>query len=163
MDLTVKALQNLYAAKGGSIDAVKNITLIPDMINALAGQAAITPITVAAETGELFDTEISSMQENLAISGYAITGTLKKLTSGSIPAVWGEGYFMALKFTDSNSADSIQVGLNPSVSSGLVELDSDMNGVFKVTDKDNQLFVVVTTKDGYELTQAYDLSGLTLD
>lgn len=40
MDTTVKALQNLYVALGGSADDVADITLIPDMINAIATQAA---------------------------------------------------------------------------------------------------------------------------
>jgi len=163
MDKTVQALKNLYTAKGGSELAVKDLSRIPDMIDALAGQAAITPITVAAETSTVFDTDPATMQTGLTISGSAITGTLHKLTTGPMPAGWGEGYFMALKFTDTNSADSIKVGLDPSVSSGLVELDADMNGVFKVTNKDSQLFVVVTTKGNYEYKQAYDLSQLVLD
>lgn len=46
MDTTVKALQNLYVALGGSADDVANVTLIPDMINAIATVAATA---VAAE------------------------------------------------------------------------------------------------------------------
>lgn len=40
MDTTVDALKNLYVALGGSADDVENVTLIPDMINALAIVAA---------------------------------------------------------------------------------------------------------------------------
>ena len=40
MDNTVTALKNLYIALGGSADDVTNITLIPDMINAIAQVAA---------------------------------------------------------------------------------------------------------------------------
>ncbi len=36
MDNTVEALKNLYLALGGTADDVANITLIPDMINAIA-------------------------------------------------------------------------------------------------------------------------------
>lgn len=36
MDTTVKALQNLYVAMGGTLSNVQNIVLIPDMINAIA-------------------------------------------------------------------------------------------------------------------------------
>lgn len=162
MDKTVQALKNLYVAKGGSELAVENVSRIPDMIDALASQEAIAAIAVAAETNSVFGTDPATMQTGLSISGYKITGTLHKLTTGAIPAVWGEGYFMALKFTDTNSADSIKVGLNPSVSSGLVELDSDMNGVFKVTDKNTQKFEILTKKGTYELVQLYDLSELVL-
>ena len=37
-----------------------------------------------------------------------------------------------------------------------------MNGVFKVTDKDVQDFLVVQTDGAKSGVQAYDLSGLTL-
>ena len=46
MDRTVDALKNLYVALGGSADDVVNITLIPDMINAIATVAATA---IAAE------------------------------------------------------------------------------------------------------------------
>ena len=36
MDKIVDALKNLYAAMGGSAEDVANVTLIPDMINAIA-------------------------------------------------------------------------------------------------------------------------------
>lgn len=36
MDRTVDALKNLYVALGGEAADVANITLIPDMINAIA-------------------------------------------------------------------------------------------------------------------------------
>ena len=48
--------------------------------------------------------------------------------------------------------------------SGLVTLDSDQNGVFKVTNKDVQRLVVFQEKAGKgRLMEFYDLSGLTLD
>ena len=40
MDTTVTALKALYTALGGSADTVANITLIPDMINAIAAHVA---------------------------------------------------------------------------------------------------------------------------
>ena len=40
MDLTVDALKNLYVALGGTASDVADITLIPDMINAIATVAA---------------------------------------------------------------------------------------------------------------------------
>lgn len=53
--------------------------------------------------------------------------------------------------------------MDPSVSSGLVELlgDQDMNGVFKVTDKDAQVFKLVITNGITSKVQTLDLSGLT--
>lgn len=74
---------------------------------------------------------------------------------------------MALKFSNIDpKAVSVKVGLDPSESSGLVELlgDPDMNGVFKVTDKDEQVFVIESRDSQGHLTrQEFDLSGLTVE
>lgn len=40
MDTTVKALQNLYVALGGTAADVENLTAIPDMVNAIAAQVS---------------------------------------------------------------------------------------------------------------------------
>lgn len=103
------------------------------------------------------------MQQSLSVADGAITGTLKYLSSGALATDWGAGNFMALKFTNSDTkVTSIRVGLKPSQGSGLVELDSDMDGVFKVTDKESQVFVVEATDGKYVHTDTYDLSGLTV-
>lgn len=130
--------------------------------NYVATQAlAVTPAAATKES--YWGTAVSAMQSNIAIANGAITGTLKFLDSGALVTGWGEGNFMALKFTVPSGATSCKVGLSPSVSSGLVELDDDKDGVFKVTDKDTQKFVIVTTNGQYTLTQEFDLSGLTCE
>lgn len=99
------------------------------------------------------------------MSGSKITGTLKYLSSGQLVTDWGAGNFLALKFTDvPETATSVKVGLDPSQGSGLVELldDPDMNGVFKITNKYVQKFVVVTTDGKTTTEQRFDLSGLTI-
>lgn len=104
------------------------------------------------------------MQDGVTVTGNKITGTLTKLTSGQLVTDWGAGYFLALKFDDFSSGltyANVKVGLNPSVSSGLVTLDSDKNGVFKITDKTQQL-MVVQEKEGKRKIQLFDLTGLTL-
>ena len=102
------------------------------------------------------------MQDNLSVSNGKITGTLKYLASGKLTTDWGEGNFMALGFASSDSnIKSIRVGLRPSISNMLPELDSDMDGVFKVTDKDVQDFIVVSSDGAYKQVDVYDLSELT--
>lgn len=104
------------------------------------------------------------MQTGLSVANGAITGTLKYLDSGQLVTDWGAGNFMALKFTNIDSdATSVKVGMEPSQGSGLVELinDPDKNGVFKVTNKDIQKFVVESTVGGFLNRQEFDLSGLT--
>lgn len=106
------------------------------------------------------------MQSDVLVSGKKITGTLTKLTSGQLVTDWGEGYFLALKFDDFSEGltyADVKVGLSPSQGSGLVTLDSDKNGVFKITDKNVQRLVVQQAKTGVgRLTEYYDLTGLTL-
>lgn len=51
MDNTLDALRNLYKALGGSEDDVAGLVIIPDLINAIATQAAI--VVAAANAAEL--------------------------------------------------------------------------------------------------------------
>lgn len=103
------------------------------------------------------------MQSDITISGNTITGTLKYLTGdNAITQVWGDGNFLCLKFPDADIENStVKVGLDPSAGSGLVELDSDKNGIFKISDKQAQKLVISVTKAGETVVQRYDLSGLT--
>lgn len=121
-----------------------------------------------AENGDvtLFGTKVSDMQEDVEVTDDAITGTLKYLDSGDLVTTWGAGNFMALNFIDNDFSkySSVKVGMDPSQSSGLVEIidDPDKNGVFKVTNKDTQVFKIVSTdaETGEINTQTFDLSGL---
>lgn len=173
MDTTVKALKNLYVALGGNADSVKDINKTPDAINAIAGYVGIADTGVHAEKGSttLFGTKVSAMQTNLNVAEGAITGTLKFIAGGLAQSgpLAGDGNFMALQFVNEADADSIKVGLVPSASGmDLVEVvgDPDMNGVFKVSGEVNgvqQVFKVVTTKNGVSKTQIFDLSDLDLN
>ncbi|MBQ8970992.1 MAG: InlB B-repeat-containing protein [Lachnospiraceae bacterium] len=130
-------------------------------------EVAIFNPSVAAEAAAttLFGTAVRDIQSNIRINNGKITGTLKYLSSGEIVDAWGAGNFIALKFTDIDSrATSVMVGLDPSQGSGLVELidDPDKNGVFKVTDKNAQVFKVVSSDGTNTTTTTYDLSGLTI-
>lgn len=127
------------------------------------GSSNVTVAGATPSTKEYWGTKVSDMQSSISVANGAITGTLKKLTSGQLVTDWGAGYFLALKFTkNNNAASSIKVGLRPSVSSGLVELDEDMDGVFKISDKDGQVFIVRCSDGSVSYDSIYDLSGLTL-
>ena len=166
MTTTIEALQNLYVAIGGELSTVADIVTIPDMINAIAGYIGIKDTGVQAEKGTatLFDTKVSNMQSGVNVADGAIIGTLKFIQGGIAQSgpLAGDGNFMALKFVDNNEADSIKVGLDPSAGTGLVELDEDMNAVFKVS-ATTQKLKVVTTVNGVQKVQSFDLSGLTLE
>lgn len=112
-------------------------------------------------------TPLTDIQSGVAVANNAITGTLKYLDTGALVTDWGEGNFIALKFTDLDpDAVSVRVGLEPSQGSGLVEIinDPDKDGVFKVTNKNTQKFKVVQeTAEGETRVQRFDLSGLTCE
>lgn len=167
MTTTIQALKSLYVALGGTASDVSGLVTTPDMINAIAGYIGVKDTGVQAEksTATLFDTKVSNMQTGVNVADGAITGTLKFIQGGiaSSGPLAGDGNFIALKFIDNNNADSIKVGLSPSATGmDLVELDEDMNGVFKISNT-SQKFKVVTTVNGVSKTQTFDLSGLTLE
>lgn len=102
----------------------------------------------------------------MSVADNAVTGTSKWLADGDIADYWGPGNFIAVKFEDIDErATSVRVGLQPSQGSGLVEIidDPDKNGVFKITDKDEQKFVVIISDGTQTTTQEFDLSGLALE
>ena len=127
-------------------------------------------VTVAAESGETVDPwndqiKVKNFQENVTVVGDKIRGTLKFVKGGlaSSGTLAGDGYFLALKFSNIDaSATSKKVGLVPSAGSGLVELDSDLNAFMKITDKNNQIFEVVITDGTRTGVQKFDLSELVL-
>lgn len=125
----------------------------------------MAPAAEPADAGATYwGTPASSIQSNVAVNGHNITGTLHYLNTGSLVDTWGAGNFLALKFPDADITNyTVKVGLDPSQGSGLVELDSDKDGVFKITNKDTQKFIIQVTKDGKTVTQRYNLSGLVLE
>ena len=58
MDTTIDALKNLYVALGGTASNVADITIIPDMINAIAtlvtsGKTAELPKVTSSDNGKV--------------------------------------------------------------------------------------------------------------
>ena len=126
-------------------------------------------VTVEPVAGNvtLFDHLVSTFQSDVDVIDNSIVGDLDYVEnfapSGPLA---GSGNYLALQFSDiPEEADSVKVGLNPSQGSGLVEIltDPDKNGVFKITDKDTQVFVVKTSVNGQEYVQTFDLSSLVCE
>ena len=125
------------------------------------------PSVAATASAKMFDVNVSSMQSGVSVADGRITGTLKYMKADNgITSVWGKGNFLCLDFSASDWAaySSVMVGLDNSQGSGLAELinDPDKNGLFKITNKDTQRLMVVTTSaDGKKKhVDYYDLSGL---
>lgn len=127
--------------------------------------SSVTVEAVDSDT-DFWGTLASEIQSGVTVAANKITGTLTKLTSGQLVTDWGEGYFIGLAFDDFTEGltyADVKVGLRPSEGSGLVALDGDKMGVFKITDKNTQKLTVLQEKSGVgRLVEYYDLSGLTL-
>ena len=123
-----------------------------------------------AENGstKVFNVDVSDLQDDdVTVTGNKITGTVKYMDAdNAITQVWGAGNFLTLKFSDIDErATSVKVGLDPSAGSGLAELinDPDKNGIFKISNKFAQKFVMITSDGKRSIEQRFDLSGLTLE
>ena len=139
-------------------------------------QAFAVPSVSATAAAKMFEVNVSSLQSGVTVSGDgttgggAITGTLKYMKADNgITSVWGKGNFLCLDFsaTDWTAYKSVMVGLDNSQGSGLADIlsDPDKNGLFKITDKNTQRLMIVTTSaDGKQKnTQYFDLTGLTCE
>lgn len=163
---TVNALKDLYIAQGGSLSDVITINNIPDMIEAIAG-SDILNVQVLAEDGEaeIFGAKVKTYQAACIPLKENILGYWIEVEGGLTPTgtLSGTGYFVALKFVNTCNADKIEVGVNPSESGmGLVELDEDMNAVFKITNFDNQKIIVKVTKGDISKTTQYSLNVMRM-
>ncbi|MEE3402508.1 MAG: hypothetical protein VZR73_00310 [Acutalibacteraceae bacterium] len=156
-----------FVAKGitsGTDDAALTAELAATTL--VAGDLGGIPVWAEAEAGTttLWGHTVSDLQTSVSVNMLLklISGTLKYVSTGALARDWGAGYFLVLKFTDLIDADKIKVGLEPSVSSGLVALDEDMNAVFKITDKNKQVLVIETYKDADVVRQEFALWNLAL-
>lgn len=165
----VDALKKLYEALGGSADDVADLDTSAEVICAIAGYVGVgeTAVMPCKGSEEVYGAKVSTLQKEMAVSDEAITGTLKFIQGGLAPSGYlsGDGNFMALKFVN-EGADEIKVGLVPSQGSGMVALEEDGICVFKVAgiyQEQQQVLKVVTTENGIEKTQTFDISELTLE
>ena len=104
------------------------------------------------------------MQTSLSVSGGKITGTLKYLTTGQLVNDWGEGYFIAVGFSNYSSGltyANTEVGIVPTQGAGLVHLDSDQDAVLKVTDKTQRITAIQTDANGHKRQQFWSLADIT--
>jgi hypothetical protein len=95
MNTTVEALKALYVAMGGTASDVENITLIPDMINAIAsiaGSASNLPAVSADDNGDILQVvngkwaKVAASKELPAVTD-ADNGSVLKVVDGA----WAKG------------------------------------------------------------------------
>ena len=163
---TVEELKALYIKMGGKYADIKDIQTDAEMIDkiediAVNGIPKVVVIPMGqTERIEDYNVDVDDMQgADFQIIERAMIGSVKKLTSGVLPDYWGAGNFIALKFVIIDpdvSPEDIKVGIKNTVA-----LDNDLIAAIKIEDK-TKPFRVITTIDGYDYEDDYNLNGLTL-
>lgn len=161
----VDELKLLYVKMGGKMADVKDLQTDAELIDkiediAVNGVPKVVVIPMGqAETIADYSVNVSDMQgADFQIVDHAIIGSVKKLTSGVLPDYWGAGNFMALRFVIIDpdvSPSDVKIGIK-----GLAALDNDLIAAVKV--EDVKTLRVITTIDGYDYEDKYNLNGLTL-
>lgn len=167
--------QGNYGTAVGESFAVMGFKLWPEYAD---GVAIITidanPLKGVTVTSEADDTTYpwtdqtpGDFQDDVAVTGNKVTGSLKFIEGGLAPSGYlsGDGYFLALKWTNPDAAaTSLKVGLQPSAGAGMQECinDPDRNGVFKIAST-AQKIVIISSNDDKKTKQVFDLTGLVLE
>lgn len=119
--------------------------------------------TLSPYDGVVFGKNTSDLQDDIVVTDNKITGKLILNEGWESGPLKGEGYFITMTVGDvPEGATSVKMGLNPSQETGLVELDADLTGIYKVDDITQQVLQVQYTLDGENHVTTYDLSELEL-
>lgn len=160
-----QALRDLFIGLGGDISALADNTSVSDYIedleSAIKGAKVIVEPMISSE--KVFDSNVNDLQTGVSITNdNAILGSLKYLSSGALVERWGAGNFIALRFIIKDSSikpENIKVSHS---GGGLVTLDADLNGAFKIGDEITDTFIVEVTSGDEVITYEYDLTKLNI-
>ena len=134
--------------------------------NATSANVLVAPTVRALTDGTVYGVNVSDIQSGVAVGQSSITGTSKWLNgSNAITDVWGTGNFVAITFeaSDWTKYTSVKVGLLPTAGAGMQELIGhldDLDSVFKITDKGEQILRVVATNGTNTIIKDYQLGEL---
>ena len=109
---------------------------------------------------------VNLLQDNVIVNDNFIQGHLNYVTgytgfSGN--PEYQSGNYLVLKFAATDGATTTVELTNAQDPKGPITLDSDMNAVFRITNKNTQKVKVVTTLAGDTITKVYSLSSLVVD
>jgi hypothetical protein len=134
--------------------------------NATSANLLVAPTVTALSAGSVYGVPVADIQSGVTVGQSSITGTSKWLNgSNSITDVWGTGNFVAVTFeaADWTKYTSVKVGLLPTAGAGMQELIGhldDLDSVFKITDKGEQVLRVVATNGTNTIIKDYQLGEL---
>lgn len=157
-----------YKTAVGEVFALLGMKLWAEYLDGIAvitvnsGNLKDLNVTATADSVTLYGGKVASdLQSDVSINGETISGKLNFIEGGLAQSGYlaGDGYFMALTWSQPEAGvTKVEVGLQPSLESGLVDgtSDPDRTIVCKVTPSLDQKFVIVQTGDG-KRTQFFDL------
>ena len=158
-----EALKALFLGLGGDASALADNDTVSDYIadleSAIKGAKVVIEPMISSE--KVFGSNVSDIQTGVSVTyDNSILGYLKRLSSGALVERWGAGYFIALRFIIKDSSikpEDIKVSHS---GGGLVTLDEDLNGAFKIGDEITDTFIVEVTIGDEVITYEYDLTKL---
>lgn len=173
---------NIGADKGGAVDMFEDFDIdfnqMKYLIETRCSGALVKPFsaiviemshalyhTVAPEAGSavLLGKAVSDLQSGVMVHDNFITGNLNYVTGYtgfSGDEALQSGNYLALAFVATEGSTTTVELLGAQTTVGPQALDSDMNIVLRITNKNKQKVKVVTTKDGVSVSNVYSLSSL---
>lgn len=128
-------------------------------------------ISLAPESddAEIFGVRVGDYQSDIVIRGLKITGTLMNYTTGEEldwdPGTWSAedriGSFIALKAMDVPENAEVQIEVVGGTH-GPVTLDSDLNIIVHITNKDTQKIKMTSSLGDFTYEKVYDLKQIDL-
>lgn len=115
-----------------------------------------------ADILEAYGVAVTDIQENIAVANDAITGTSKYVATATGFDMSKGHNFIALHFT-SPTATKIEVSMDPTQGSGLVELDESGVIVLQMKADKSQTVKVVATDANGVTTKNLTISGMTFN
>ena len=127
-------------------------------------QAMVLSVDAETASTTIKGKAVSDLQDGVIVNDNFIQGHLNYVTGYtgySQDTALQSGNFLALKFEATNGATTTVELLGGE--GGPVTLDSDMNAVIRITNKNTQKFKVVSTLNGETVTKVFSLTSLVVD
>lgn len=113
-----------------------------------------------SDISSIYGVTMDEVQSDVVAHNKSITGTSNYLESVNTFDMSLGHHFLILHIT-SEDADTIKASMEPSQTSGLVELDESGVVMFQMKDDQSQKVKIVLTKDGVDTVKLYNIGNMT--
>lgn len=115
-----------------------------------------------SDLASVYGVSLADVQSDVVAHNKSITGTSKYLESVNTFDMELGHHFLILHIASAD-ADKIEASMDPSQTSGLVELDESGVVLFQMKDDQSQKVKIVLTKDGVETVKLYNIGNMTFE